>query len=80
MQLLNAQMWIYKKIYKIIKSLEKLIQEGIHTFKKWLDDNKLSLNLSKTKMMLFGNRERNNQATDTASWRVHYQGITKCLS
>lgn len=31
-------------------------------YKKWLDDNKLSFNLSKSKMMLFENHERNNQA------------------
>lgn len=39
-----------------------MTQEGMHMFKKWLDNNKLSLNLSKTKMMLFGNHERDNQA------------------
>lgn len=34
----------------------------MHMFKKWLDYDKLSLNLSKTKMMLIKNHEKNIQA------------------
>ncbi len=46
------------------KSLEQLlitVEIELRVFKKWFDDNRLSLNLSKTKFIIFSNRQSNNK-------------------
>ncbi len=46
------------------KSLEQLlitVEIKLRVFKKWFDDNRLSLNLSKTKFIIFSNRQSNNK-------------------
>ncbi len=46
------------------KSLEQLlntVELELRVFKKWLDDNRLSLNLRKTKFIIFSNRQSNNK-------------------
>ena len=41
--------------------LEKIITKEMSKIKTWFDTNKLSLNLSKTKLMLFGNCRKNTE-------------------
>ena len=43
-----------------LQQLLELITTEMSKLKKWFDNNKLSLNLSKTKIMLFGNFTLNN--------------------
>ena len=43
-----------------LQQLLELITTEMSKLKKWFDNNKLSLNLSKTKIMLFGNCNLNN--------------------
>lgn len=46
------------------KSLEQLlntVERELKVLKKWFDINKLSVNLNKTKFIIFGNRQINNQ-------------------
>ena len=43
-----------------LQQLRELITTEMSKLKKWFDNNKLSLNLSKTKIMLFGNCNLNN--------------------
>lgn len=46
------------------KSLEQLlntVELELRVFKKWFDVNRLSLNLSKTKFIIFSNRQSNNK-------------------
>ena len=42
-----------------LHSLTKVINSEMSKLKLWLDRNKLSLNLSKTRMILFGNHRTN---------------------
>ena len=46
-----------------IEELSELITSELHKLKQWFDRNKLSLNLSKTKIMLFSNSKINTQIT-----------------
>lgn len=47
---------------KNLQQLLDTVESELTIIKKWFDINKLSLNISKTKLMIFGNRKINKQA------------------
>ncbi len=44
---------------KDLQKLLEMVTSEMHKLKTWFDSNKLSLNLNKTEIMLFGNRKTN---------------------
>ena len=48
-----------------MKELADSIVHEMKNLKRWFDENKLSLNLEKTKFMIFGNREKDDEVVLT---------------
>jgi len=45
------------KILKIAETASEYNENKINSLKKWFDDNRLSFNLTKTKFIIFSNRQ-----------------------
>ena len=56
-----------------VRTCSYLITSEMNKIEKWLDQNKLSLNIDKTKSMVFGNYKSNNQS------RLGLHDITICF-
>ena len=56
-----------------VRTCSYLITSEMNKIEKWLDQNKLSLNIDKTKSMVFGNYKLNNQS------RLGLHDITICF-
>ena len=44
--------------------LELILQDDLHTIDTWFSNNRLSINVSKTKAILLGSQQRLNRCTD----------------
>ena len=49
-----------------VEAAARVLQPALHQFSKWCHENKLSLNVEKTKLMVFGTRHKIKKAKNSS--------------